>query len=218
MMMSPTGMVSPTLPNASPTPKAPFFAGFEPGSEMHGLVLMRPEPKEGRMQKGLIRSEPNPSGRRMIAVAMSTQQLFDLVRVRQRWVLVWRYHTDCCLFLPCVCLPRPAGLVACSAHPFTGRLCRPCVCCVLSRQMRIFSLGFVLRAGIECRKNRRRTLLLALGVCIKVFRERRLRRYRNLFFQVGFVLGAIRRRNEARRRALLFALGLPALLMKQRQR
>ncbi len=48
---------------------------------MTGLVLMRPESKEGRMQKGLMRVEANPSGRRMVAVPLGQAELWALVKV-----------------------------------------------------------------------------------------------------------------------------------------
>ncbi len=47
-----------------------------------GLVLMRPESKEGRMQKGLMRVEANPSGRRMIAIPLGQTELWGLVKAR----------------------------------------------------------------------------------------------------------------------------------------
>jgi hypothetical protein len=89
---------------------------------------MRPESKDGRMQKGLIRVAANPSGRRMLAVPLKDEELWGLVKVR------WGLWSLLCVLALAVRSPPGLRFLLCCRHggrpPLFGTRVDVVWCCV----------------------------------------------------------------------------------------
>eukprot|EP01138_Halocafeteria_seosinensis_P013356 gb/GECG01013642.1/.p1 GENE.gb/GECG01013642.1/~~gb/GECG01013642.1/.p1 ORF type:complete len:1427 (+),score=246.12 gb/GECG01013642.1/:1-4281(+) len=159
---------------------------------------------QGNFQPGLLRPVPNPSGRRMKAVAMTAADIFDAVKYRVMALGAFKSLGD----------RRRQGRIAYKMFSI-GLMVKLARMRTYQRYSTIiFTIGFLMGSARRMVFRRRRAKLFALGSSRIEVKSRRRALYSTKLFSVGILLRSVRQKAMSRRAVALFAVGVFPMLLR----